>query len=130
MLRPQNGRRRCSYAAASRTNNKNRRSVASLNTVVFLVLVLSMLMGAEETGRWKVVAVAIASILVQASLRELLPGVLGAIVSVIVTVIFVGTALVTWCEIERPMARKVLGAYFGCSMVLSVFSAMLTELAI
>ena len=104
--------------------------VASLNTVVFLVLVLSMLMGAEETGRWKVVAVAIASILVQASLRELLPGVLGAIVSVIVTVIFVGTALVTWCEIERPMARKVLGAYFGCSMVLSVFSAMLTELTI
>ena len=77
--------------------------MASLNTVVFLVLVLSMLMGAEETGRWKVVAVAIASILVQASLRELLPGMFGAIVSVIVTVIFVGTALVTWCEIERPL---------------------------
>ena len=53
-----------------------------LNTVVFLVLVLSMLMGAEETGRWKVVAVAIASIIVQASLRELLPGVFGAIISV------------------------------------------------
>ena len=40
-------------------------------------------MGAEETGRWKVVAVAIASIVVQASLRELLPGVFGAMVSVI-----------------------------------------------
>ena len=104
--------------------------MASLNTVVFLVLVLSMLMGAEETGRWKVVAVAIASIVVQASLRQLLPGVFGAIVSVIVTVIFVGTALVTWCEIERALARKVLGAYFGCSMVLSIFSAMLTELTI
>jgi hypothetical protein len=98
-----------------------------MNTVVFLVLVLSMLMGAEETGRWKVVAVAIASIIVQASLRELLPGLFGAVVAVIATVIFVGTALVTWCEIERPLARKVLGAYFGCSMVLSVFSAMLSN---
>jgi di/tricarboxylate transporter len=127
MLRSRNQPRRYGYAAVSRNKNKNRRSVASLNTVIFLVLVLSMLMGAEETGRWKVVAVAIGSIIVQASLRELLPGVFGAIVAVIVTVIFVGTALVSWCEIERPLARKVLGAYFGCSMVLSVFSAMLTE---
>jgi di/tricarboxylate transporter len=103
--------------------------VASLNTVVFLVLVLSMLMGAEETGRWKVVAVAVASILVQASLRELFPGVFGAIIAAVVTVIFVGTALVTWCEIERPLARKVLAAYFGCSLVLSIFSAMLNDQA-
>lgn len=98
-----------------------------LNTVIFLVLVLSMLMGAEETGRWKVVAVAIGSIIVQAALRELIPGLFGAIVSVVATVIFVGIALVRWCEIERPMARKILGAYFGCSLVLTVFSAMLSE---
>jgi di/tricarboxylate transporter len=103
--------------------------LAPFNTVVFLVLVLSMLMGAEETGRWKVVAVAIGSIVVQAALRELFPGMFGAIVAVIVTVIFVGTALVTWCEIERPLARKALGAYFGCSLVLSVFSALLSDLA-
>jgi uncharacterized membrane protein len=87
-----------------------------------------MLMGAEETGRWKVVAVAVASILVQASVRELLPGFIGAIISVVATVAFVGAALVSWCEIERPFARKILGAYAGCSLVLSIFSAMLSEI--
>ena len=68
--------------------------MASLNTVIFLILSLSMLMGAEETGRWKVVGVAVASVLVQASLRELLPGITGAIISVLATVAFVGAALV------------------------------------
>jgi hypothetical protein len=100
--------------------------LASLNTVIFLILSLSMLMGAEETGRWRVVAVAVASILVQASLRELLPGLLGAVISVFATVAFVGAALVSWCEIERPWVRKILGAYFGCSLVLNLFSVLLT----
>lgn len=99
-----------------------------VNTVVFYVLALSMLIAKEETGRWRVVAVAIASIIVQASVRELLPGVIGAVVAVVATVIFVAVALVTWCEIERPMALKIVGAYFGCSMVLGVFSAMLSAL--
>jgi hypothetical protein len=102
--------------------------VASLNTVIFLVLSLSMLMGAEETGRWKVVAVAVASVLVQASLRELVPGFTGAIISVIATVAFVSAALVSWCEIERPFVRKIVGAYAGCSLVLSLFSAMLSDI--
>jgi hypothetical protein len=102
--------------------------VASLNTVIFLILSLSMLMGAEETGRWKVVGVAVASVLVQASLRELLPGITGAILSVFATVAFVGAALVSWCELERPFVRKILGAYAGCSLVLSIFSAMLSDL--
>ena len=44
------------------------------------------------------------------------------------TVAFVGAALVSWCEIERPFVRKILGAYFGCSLVLSIFSALLSEL--
>jgi hypothetical protein len=105
-----------------------RRFVASLNTVIFLILSLSMLMGAEETGRWKVVGVAVASVLVQASLRELLPGITGAILSVFATVAFVGAALVSWCELERPFVRKILGAYAGCSLVLSIFSAMLSDL--
>jgi hypothetical protein len=103
--------------------------LASPNTVIFLVLSLSMLMGAEETGRWKVVAVAVASVVVQAALRELLPGLLGAVIAVLVTVAFVGAALVSWCEIERPFVRKILGAYFGCSLVLSIFSAMLSDIS-
>jgi hypothetical protein len=102
--------------------------VASLNTVIFLILSLSMLMGAEETGRWKVVAVAVASVLVQASLRELLPGLTGAIISVAATVAFVGAALVSWCGIERPFVRKIVSAYAGCSLVLSIFSAMLSDI--
>jgi uncharacterized membrane protein len=72
--------------------------------------------------------VAVASVLVQASLRELMPGITGAIISVLATVAFVGAALVSWCEIERPFARKILGAYGGCSLVLSIFSAMLSDL--
>jgi hypothetical protein len=102
--------------------------VGSLNTVIFLILSLSMLMGAEETGRWKVVAVAVASILVQASLRELLPGFVGALVAVVATVAFVGAALVSWCGIERPFVRKIVSAYAGCSLVLSLFSVMLSDL--
>lgn len=98
-----------------------------VNIVVFLVVVLSMLIGAEETGRWKVVAVAVASILVQASLRELLPGLFGTIFSVFATVIFVGAALVTWCEIERRTALRILGAYFSFSIVLGVFAAVLNS---
>jgi hypothetical protein len=86
-------------------------------------------MGAEETGRWKVVGVAVASVLVQASLRELMPGITGAIISVLATVAFVGAALVSWCDIERTFVRKLVGAYAGCSLVLSIFSAMLSDIS-
>ncbi len=103
--------------------------MASLNTVIFLILSLSMLMGAEETGRWKVVAVAVASVLVQASLRELLPGFVGALVAVLATVAFVGAALVSWCGIEQPLVRKIVNAYAGCSLVLGMFSAMLSQIS-
>lgn len=109
------------YALLASRKTITRRCVASLNTVIFLILSLSMLMGAEETGRWKVVAVAVASVLVQASLRELLPGVMGALIAVVGTVAFVGAALVSWCDIERPFVRKIVGAYAGCSLVLSIF---------
>jgi hypothetical protein len=100
-----------------------------MNTVIFLILSLSMLMGAEETGRWKVVAVAVASVLVQASLRELLPGFIGAIIAVVATIAFVGAALVSWCGIERPFVRKIVGAYAGCSLVLGMFSVMLSDIS-
>ena len=100
-----------------------------VNTVVFYMLALSMLIAKEETGRWRVVAVAVASIIVQASVRELLPGLTGAVIAVLATVIFVAVALITWCEIERRMALKIVAAYFGCSMVLSLFSAVLNAQA-
>jgi hypothetical protein len=99
------------------------------NTVVFYMLALSMLIAKEETGRWRVVAVAIASIFVQASVRELVPGLAGAVIAVIATVIFVGVALITWCDIERRMALKIVGAYFGCSIVLSLFTTILNAQA-
>ena len=117
------------YAGSRPNNKKNRRIVFPVNTVVFLAVTLSMLIGAEETGRWKLVAVAIASILVQASVRELLPGLAGAVVAVLVAVAYVGAALVTWCGIERKMTLKILGAYFGFSIVLSLFSATLAEMS-
>jgi hypothetical protein len=95
-----------------------------LNSVVFCVLVLSLLLCVESAGRWKIVAVAIASIFVNASLHELIPGFAGAIVSVLATVVLVGVALVTWCEVERKTALRILAAYFGCSLVLSVFATL------
>ena len=98
-----------------------------VNTVVFYVLALSMLIAKEETGRWRVVAVAIASIIVQAAVRELVPGLMGAVAAVLATSVFVSVALTTWCEIERPMVRKIVGAYFGCSLVVSVFSAAFAD---
>src|SRR3569832_1449355 len=116
------------YALPASRRTITRRFVASMNTVIFLILSLSMLMGAEETGRWKVVAVAVASVLVQASLRELLPGLTGAIISVVATVAFVGAALVSWCGIARSFVRKIVSAYAGCSLVLCIFSAMLSDI--
>jgi hypothetical protein len=97
-----------------------------LNSVVFCVLVLSLLLGVESAARWKIVAVAIASIFVNASLHELIPGLVGAIVSVLATVALVGVALVNWCQVERKTAIRILAAYFGCSLVLSVFSTLLS----
>src|SRR6186713_3232606 len=41
------------YAGSRPNNKKNRRIVFPVNTVVFLAVTLSMLIGAEETGRWK-----------------------------------------------------------------------------
>jgi hypothetical protein len=98
-----------------------------LNSVIFGVLVLSLLQGAEGAGRWKVVAVAIASIFVNAAIHELIPGLVGALASVLATVVFVGVALVTWCEIERRTAFRILAAYFGCSLVLNIFSALVSN---
>jgi hypothetical protein len=54
-----------------------------------------------------------------------MPGLIGAIASVLVTVALVGVGLVTWCEVERRTAIRILAAYFGCSLVLNVFSALL-----
>ncbi|MBS0422740.1 MAG: hypothetical protein JSR66_33850 [Proteobacteria bacterium] len=118
------------YAVVSLDKKKNWRNlVFPVNTVVFYILALSMLIAKEETGRWRVVAVAIASILVQASVRELVPGLTGAVIAVVATVVFVAVALITWCDIERRMALKIVGAYFGCSIVLSLFSAILSAQA-
>jgi hypothetical protein len=95
------------------------------NSLIFGVLVMSMLMGAQNIVRWKVVAVAIASIFVNAAFRDLMPGLLGAIASVLLTVALVGIGLVRWCEIGRRTAIRILAAYFGCSLVLNVFSVFL-----
>jgi hypothetical protein len=99
-----------------------------LNSVIFCVLVFSLLLSTEGPGRWKVVAIAVASIFVNAAVRELIPGLLGAVISVLATVALVGIALVTWCEIEHRTAFRILAAYFGCSLVLSAFSVLLSDL--
>jgi hypothetical protein len=116
------------YRCARHKNNNRRTVGALLNSLIFCVMTLSLLMGVDSTSRWKVVVVAIASIFLNAALRELMPGLFGAVASVFATVFFVGTALVTWCEIEGHTALRILGAYFGFSIVLSVFSTLLTDL--
>jgi hypothetical protein len=101
-----------------------------LNSVIFCVLVFALLLRSDSPSRWKVVVIAIASIFINTSLRELMPGLFGAIAAVLATVVFVGAALVTWCEIESPAALRILAAYFGCSLVLSVFSVLLSDLPV
>ena len=93
-------------------------------------MVFSLLLGVANASRWKVVAVAIASIFVNASVHELIPGLFGAFVAVLATAALVGIALITWCEIERPAAVRILAAYFSCSLVLNIFSALLNEIPV
>jgi hypothetical protein len=103
--------------------------VASLlNTLILCVLIFSLLLATDSNARWKVVAVAIGSIFVNASVHELIPGVFGALAAVLATVALVGVALVSWCELEPRQALRILAAYFGCSLVLNVFSAFLDGL--
>jgi hypothetical protein len=95
------------------------------NSVIFGVLVMSMLLGAQDIVRWKVVALAIASIFINFTLRELMPGLIGALAAALITVAVVGLGLVRWCEIERRIAARILAAYFGCSLVVNVFCVLL-----
>jgi hypothetical protein len=83
-----------------------------------------MLLATRTIVHWKVVAIAIASIFINVWLHELIPGLIGAVVSVLATVAVVGVGLFRWCEIERRAAIRMLAAYFGCSLVLNVFSAL------
>ena len=96
-----------------------------VNSLIFGVLVMTMLMETESIVRWKVVGIAIASIFVNSSLHDLMPGLIGAIVAVIATVAFVGLALVTWCQLENRAAIRIVAAYFGCSLVVNIFGALL-----
>ena len=102
--------------------------VSLLNTVIFCVLILSLLLATDSSARWRVVAVAIGSIFINAAVHELIPGMLGALAAVLATVALVGVALVSWCGLEPRQALRILAAYFGCSLVLNVFSVFLDGL--
>ena len=96
-----------------------------VNSLIFGVLVMSILLQTQSIVRWKVVALAIASIFVKSSLHELMPGLVGAIAAVIATVVFVAVGLITWCELEWRPSVRIVAAYFGCSLVVSLFSLFL-----
>jgi hypothetical protein len=93
---------------------------AVLPAVALYVFVSIFSDGAESSSRWKILVIAIGSELVSAVIRQLIQGVAGTVVGLVLALAVIAIALIFWCRVERKAALKIVGAYFAFSVVLAV----------
>ena len=76
--------------------------------------------GAESESRWKILVIAIGSGIVSVVGQQLIPGIVGAAVGLVLALALIGLALVFWCKVERKAALKIVGAYFAFTAALAI----------
>jgi hypothetical protein len=102
---------------------------AVLPAVALYVFVSIFSDGAESSSRWKILVIAIGSELVSAVIRQLIQGVAGTVVGLVLALAVIAIALIFWCRVERKAALKIVGAYFAFSVVLAVAITYLSLVA-
>ncbi|MBS0579233.1 MAG: hypothetical protein JSR36_08230 [Proteobacteria bacterium] len=66
---------------------------------------------AESENRWKILAIAVTSAVLQAGLGAAVPGLAGAALAVAVSLAVIAVALVFWCGLDRKTAVTIAASY-------------------
>jgi len=96
-----------------------------VSAVGLYILVSIFSSGTESAARWKILAIAIVSGVVQTFILGALPSIVGLLLAVVVPVGLIMAALVFWCGVERKAALKVAASYFGLCVVLGIGASLL-----
>jgi hypothetical protein len=99
---------------------------AVLPAVALYIFVSIFSDGAESSSRWKILLIAIGSGFVSAMVRELIQGVVGALVGLVLALALIAGGLVFWCKVDRKAALKIAGSYFVFSVILAIVVTYLT----
>lgn len=78
-----------------------------------------------ETNRWRILGIALGAGAFETVLSHLFPGPLWALLILIVEVLLVALALVSWCGTPRRQAIKVTGIFTGVRIAIGVGIALL-----
>jgi hypothetical protein len=66
----------------------------------------------ESDNRWKILAIAVTSAIVQAAFAQAVPGLAGAAVAMLMSLALVAITLVIWCGLARKTALIIAASYF------------------
>lgn len=93
-----------------------------ISAVGLYILVSVFSSGTESDARWKILFIAIASGIVQASISSAMPNLAGLLLATAASLGLIVIALMFWCGLERKVAVKVAGSYFAlCVAVIIIF---------
>jgi hypothetical protein len=101
---------------------------AVLPAVALYIFVSIFSEGAEAEARWKILGIAIGSAIVSVVVRQLIPGVVGLFVAMASALGLIALALIFWCKIDRKAALKIVAAYFGFCIALTIVGIFLHAL--
>jgi uncharacterized membrane-anchored protein len=96
-----------------------------LPAVALYVFVSIFSSGAESDARWKILLIALSSVLVSLVVQQFIPGVLGALLAVAFALGLIALALIFWCKIDRKVVAKIVAAYFGVWSALAIVGTFL-----
>jgi|SRR5687768_10107796 hypothetical protein len=95
-----------------------------ISAVGLYILVSVFSSGTESDARWKILAIAVGSGVVQAVVLGALPNIVGLLLAVVVSVVLIVAALVFWCGVQRKPALKIAGSYFALCVALGIVTSL------
>ena len=100
-----------------------------VSAVGLYILVSLFSSGTESNARWKILFIAVASAIVQASLANALPNVLGLALAIVASLALIWVALVFWCDVDKPAAVKIAASYFGLCIAIAIIFFLIAALS-
>jgi hypothetical protein len=101
--------------------------IASAVGLYILVAIFSS--GSESSARWKILILAIGSVILQGLLMALFPNLWGVVGGVLLSLALIAAGLTFWCGIERLPVIKIMGSYIVLCVALVLIFAILRPTA-
>ena len=103
--------------------------MGALNAVILYVLVSMLSEGGASEYRWRILIIAVGSVLLETVLLRLFEGWLWALAILVGVVLFVTAALILWCATPRKQALKIAGLYTGIRIAIGVVLILVAGVA-